>query len=459
MKKNKINYPKIMKNSNKIFFVVSLLLAVMLISFGITNAQSYSLQQAQDFAVKNSINSANAKLDVDLARAKKNEVTGIGLPQISGSFDVKDYVEIPTSLVPAEFFGGPPGSFAAVQFGTKYNATAGISASQLIFSSDYLVGLQASKTYMELAQKAESRTKIETMTSVAKAYYSALVAKERFKLLEANITRLEKMLSDMIVMNKSGFIEKIDVDRVEVNYNNLLVEKEKTQRLINLSEALLKFQMGLDVSQNILLSDSLGTFLNNLTEINNAKANPSARIEYSLLESQNKLNALDLKRYKMSYLPSLVAYGSAVAQAQRQEFNIFDTQLRWFPIGVIGATLNVPIFDGLQKNYKVEQAKINLLKSKNGLDQLQKSINLETNNASTSYTNSLATLKLQKKNIDLAESVYQTTKIKYDQGVGSNLEVITAQASYREALVNYYAAIYDALVNKTDLDKALGNIK
>ena len=140
-------------------------------------------------------------------------------------------------------------------------------------------------------------------------------------------------------------------------------------------------------------------------------------------------------------------------------FNIFDTKLRWYPIGVIGATLNVPIFNGLQTNYRIEQAKINLLKSKNGLDQLQKSINLEANNASTTYTNALSTLKLQKKNIELAERVYQTTKIKYDQGVGSNLEVINAQASYRETLVNYYAAIYDALVSKTDLDKALGNIK
>lgn len=448
-----------MKNANNTTHIVLLLLAIIILSVVKSNGQTYSLQQAQDYAVKNSVNSANAKLDVELAKAKKNEITGIGLPQINGSFDVKDYIAIPTSLVPAEFFGGPKGSFAAVQFGTKYNATAGVNASQLLFNSDYLVGLQASKTYMELAQKAESRTKIETMTAVAKAYYSALVAKERFKLLDVNITRLEKMLQDMTAMNKSGFIEKIDVDRIEVNYNNLLVEKEKTERLIALSDALLKFQMGLDVNQTIELSDSLGVFINNLSEVSTTKVNPSSRIEYSLLESQNKLNELDLKRYRMSYLPNLVAYGSATAQAQRAEFNIFDTKERWYAIGVVGATLNVPIFDGLQKNYKIEQAKITLLKSKNSLDQLQKSINLEANNASTSYTNALATLKIQKKNIELAERVFQTTKIKYEQGVGSNLEVITAQSSYREALVNYYAAIYDALVSKTDLDKALGNIK
>lgn len=438
---------------------MALLLALVMISVDFVSAQNYSLQQAQDYAVKNSINNANAKLDVDLAKAKKNEVTGMGLPQVNGSIDVKDYVKIPTSLIPAEFFGGKPGTFQAVQFGTQYNATAGISASQLIFSSEYLVGLQASKAYMELAQKAETRTKIETMTAVAKAYYGALVAKERFKLLDANILRLEKMLTDMTAMNKAGYIEKIDLDRVEVNYNNLLVEKEKTERFINLSEALLKFQMGLDVNQNIVLTDSLGTFINNLSEVNSVKVNPSSRIEYSLLESQNKLNELDLKRYRMSYLPNVVAYGSATTQAQRQAFNFLDTKLGWYPIGIIGGTINLPIFDGLQKSYKIEQAKINLLKSKNSLDQLQKAINFESNNASTTYVNALATLKLQKKNIELAERVYQTTKIKYDQGVGSNLEVINAQASYRESLVNYYAAIYDALVSKIELDKALGNIK
>jgi outer membrane protein len=448
-----------MKNIRIKMKKIALVLLIALVSFGVVSAQTYSLQQAQDYAVKNSINSANAKLDVDLARAKKNEVTGIGLPQINGSFDLKDYIKIPTSLIPAQFFGGAPGTFEPVQFGTQYNATAGISASQLLFSSDYLVGLQASKTYMELAQKAESRTKIETITSVTKAYFGALVAKERSKLLDVNIVRLESMLKELTAMNKSGYIEKIDVDRVEVNYNNLLVEKEKTIRLINLSEALLKFQMGLDVNQSISLSDSLGTFLNNLTEVSSAKVNPSSRIEYSLIESQNKLNELDLKRYRMNYLPNLVAYGSVSTQAQRTEFNIFDTRMKWFPIGVIGATLNVPIFDGLQTNYRIEQAKINLLKSKNSLDQLQKSINLEANNASTTYINSLSTLKYQSKNIELAENVYKSTKIKYDQGVGSNLEVINAQAAYREALVNYYAAVYDALVSKTDLDRALGNIK
>lgn len=438
---------------------LALTLLLALLSFGVAWAQTYSLQQAQDYAVKNGINGAIAKLDVDYARAKKNEVTGIGLPQINGSFDVKDYIAIPTSLVPAEFFGGPKGSFAAVQFGTKYNASAGLSASQLIFSSDYLVGLQASKTYMELAQKNVSRTNIETSVQVAKAYYGVLVAKERFQLLEANLNKLEKTLQEMNAMYKGGFTEKIDVDRIEVNYNNLLVEKEKTMRLLNFSETVLKFQMGLDVNQNIELTDSLGTFVNNLTENANVKSNPSARLEYSILETQHKLNELDLKRYKLSYLPNLVAYGSATAQAQRAEFNIFDPSKKWYAIGLVGATLNVPIFDGLQKNYRVEQAKINLLKSKNLIDQTQKSINLDVNNASTLYSNALNTLKIQKKNIELADRVYQTAKTKYDQGVGSNLEVITAQTSYREALVNYYAAIYDALVSKTDLDKALGNIK
>ncbi len=449
-----------MKNNKNL--LMRMFIAVFLFgssSFQVKAQQSFSLAQAQDYAVKNSINSVNAKLNIDMAKAKKNEVTGIGLPQISSSVDFKDYLELPTSLIPGEFFGAPPGTYLPLKFGTQYNTTAGISANQLVFSSDYIVGLQASKTYMELAQKSETRTKIETITAVASAYYGALIAKESSKLLDINIERLDKMILDMKALNNNGFIEKIDLDRIEVNYNNLLVEKQNAQRMVNVSEALLKFQMGLDPNQSITLTDSLDSFVSTLTEINDFKPNPKSRIEYSILETQNKLNELDLRRHKMSYLPSLVAYGSITSQAQRKEFDIFDTKKKWFPIGVVGATLSLPIFDGLQKHYRVEQAKITLLMSKNNLNQFQNAASLETSNASAAYNNALATFKLQKRNIELAENVYNVTKIKYEQGVGSNLEVIEAQSSYRTALVNYYSALYEALNNKVNLDKALGNIK
>lgn len=446
------------------FFAIVLLSNFSLKAQNATDtASSFSISEAQEFAIKNNANFLNAEIDQKIAIAKKREVTGLGLPQISSSFDVKDYLELPTSLLPGEFFGAPAGVFIPVKFGVKYNATLTGQISQLVFSSDYIVALQASKTYLELSEKATNRTKIETYSAVAKAYYQVLINQERIKLLEKNVVRIKKLRDDTKAFNDNGFVEKIDLDRIDVTYNNLVVELEKTKRLIGLTETMLKFQMGYDVSKPIVLKDKLD--MDNLPAIDEKLATDSNkidfknRIEYSLVESQLKLGELDLKRYRLSYLPTVVAYGSLSAQAQRNEFDIFDTNKGWYPIAVIGGTINLPIFDGFQKHFRIEQAKLSLLKTKNSVKGLENAITLEVTSARVIYSNAIASLSTQKKNMELAENVYNVSKKKYDAGVGSNLEVITAETSLKEAQTNYYNAMYDYLVAKVDLDKAIGNIK
>lgn len=417
----------------------------------------FSLKDAVTYAIKNNVANQNGVIDSEIAKAKKSEVTGLGLPQINSNFDLKDYEKIPTSIVPGDFFG-QPGTLYAVQFGTRYNATGTVQASQLVFNSDYLVGLQASKTYLELSEKAVTRTNIETSASVMKAYYNVLINRERLKLLIANIARIGKLKSDTKALNENGFVEKIDLDRIEVAYNNLVSEKQKVEKFIGLSEVMLKFQMGYDVSQPITLSDSLSVNVN--SNLNGKdKITPSNRIEYSLLQSQLKLNELELKRNRLGYLPSLVAYASASANAQRNTFNFLDTKEKWYPIVVVGGTFNLPIFDGLQKHYRIQQSKLNLLKTKNTIKNLENAINMETMSAQVVYENAVTSLSAQQKNMELAENVYRVVKAKYDQGVGSNIEVITAETSLRESQTNYFNAMYDYIVAKVDYDKATGNIK
>src|ERR1051326_5103478 len=207
-----------------------------------TGGSAMSLQQCIDFAEKNSIALQNAKLDEQIAKDKVREVTGIGLPQINGNLDTKDFLELPTSLIPAEFFGGRPGTFIGVKFGTRYNTSGGFDASWLLLSSDYILGLEAAKTYMQLSQKAGTRTHIEMTAAVSKAYYSVLIGEQRMQLVNANVDRLKKLSEDTKALNDNGFVEKIDLDRVNVAYNNLLAEKDKIQRLLDLGYALLKFQ-------------------------------------------------------------------------------------------------------------------------------------------------------------------------------------------------------------------------
>jgi outer membrane protein len=418
----------------------------------------FTLQQAVEYAVKNSPNYLNAELDQKNAIYKRNEITGLGLPQISASADVKDYIEIPTSLIPGEFFGAPAGTFLPVKFGTKYNATAGFSASQLIFSADYIFGLKASKEFINLSRINVTRSKADLVSQVSKAYYGAVINRERIKLLEANITRLKKILDDTRALNQQGFVELIDVERLEVSYNNLVTEKSKIEKLIGLSENLLKFQMGYTIGEAIVLSDSINVGGNEESLSAAGKSDVSKRPEYQLLQAQQTLYDLDMKRLKWGYLPTVVAYGAYQYNAQRQKFDLFDTEQKWYKIALIGATINLNIFDGLQRHNKIQQAKITASKNVNMLKNLELAASLEASAAEISYANAFTSVQTQKKNMELAVHVFDVAQKKYQGGVGSNLEIVNAETSLKEAQTNYLNAVYDMLVAKIDYQKAVGTL-
>lgn len=431
------------------------------------NKTSFSLQEAIDYSVKHSPNHLNSELDQQNAEYKRKEVRGLGLPQISGSIDVKDYIDLPTSLFPRSVFGDTtagPEDFAAVKFGTKYNATAGLSASQLIFSSDYIFALKASKEYLNLSKISVTRSKLDLAAQVSKAYYTVLVNNDRFKLLEANIVRLKKILDDTKAMNQQGFVELIDVERLEVQYNNLLTEKDKTLKLIGISETLLKFQMGYSLSDPINLSDNLDVNSDSFQELGTGKIDITQRPDYQLLQAQQTLLEIDVKRYKWGYMPTLAAYGSYQYNSQRNKFDFLspvdktNPTKQWFKIALIGATLNFNVFDGFQRHNQIQQAKISSMKNLNNIKSIEMAGQLEASVASINYNNAYAGLLSQKKNMELAQHVVEVAQKKYQGGVGSNLEIVTAETSLKEAQTNYYNAVYDMLVAKIDYQKAVGTL-
>lgn len=447
-----INYTK------KITFLLTLAVVAFEANAQQASSNNFSLQQAIDYSLKNSPNYLNADLDLKNAEYKRKEITGLGLPQINGSIDLKDYLAIPTSLLPGQFFGAPAGTYIPVKFGTKYNATAGFDASQLLFSSDYIVGLKAAKEFINLSKINVQRSKVDLASAVSKAYYNVLVNRERIKLLDINIVRLQKLYNDTKALNQQGFVEQIDVERLEVQLNNLKTEKEKTDRLIGLSENLLKFQMGYKITDAISLTDSLSFNNKEVSTLNAGKIDVTKRSDYQLLQSQQSLNKLDVKRQKMGYLPTLAAYGAFQYNAQRQEFDFFDGKKDWFNVALIGAKLNISVFDGLQRNYRVQQAKIAVLKGENTLKNVEMAAELEANVADISYTNAYASLQTQKRNMELAQHVFDVAQKKFTEGVGSNLEITTAESSLKEAQTNYYNSIYDMLVAEIDYKKATGTL-
>lgn len=469
-----------MKSKPILLALITLLAGALKAQQPASNSNNFSLQQAIEYAYKNSPNYLNAQNDVLMAKYKRQEVIGIAMPQIGASVDMKNFLEIPTQVIPnfiaPAIYQGvlaaqnppiipqpndpnlDPANYPALaaKFGTRYQATGSLSGSLLVFSADYLVGLKATKEYVSLMNINVSRSKSETVSGVSKAYYGVLVNRERIKLLDANMEKLTKLLSDTKAFNQQGFVEQIDVDRLEVAYNNLITEKQKIGNLIALSENVLKFQMGYTGKEKLELTDSLSITDN--TEIDATKIDVAKRAEYQMLETNQKLYSINVKRLKFGYMPTLVAYGSLGYSGMRDDLKYFDKAHNWYPTALIGATLSLNIFDGLQRHYKIQQAKLDFTKGELNMKNLQLAIELEGASAAVNYNNAVASLQVQKRNMELAQNIYTVAQKKYEQGVGSNLEIINAQTSLKESETNYFNAVYDMLIYKTDYLKSTGTL-
>jgi outer membrane protein len=438
-------------------YIITNLLLLLLFA-GNTFAQSYTLQQAIDFALKNHTTVKNSELDVEIAKAKVSEYVGVGLPQINAKGEITRYIDLPTQFIPAEFFGGEPGTYAPVQFGQNYSATAGISASQLLFDGSYLIGLKATRIYAELARKQLTETRIDVAVKVSKAYYMVLVARERLAQLDSDVVRVEKIKSDTKAMLDNGFVEKIDYDRVELNYNLLLNARDNTKRMTDNSLELLKFQMGLPLNSEITLLDKTADITYDAAILTKDSVDANTRIEFDILKTRERLTGLDLKRYRSLRLPSLSMNANLSTTASRDDFTIFDPSYKWYPFSLVGATLSFPIFNGFTKSAQIKQAYLTNQKVKNSFNQLREGIQLEYKNAVANYNNSLNKMNTQSKNRELAREIARVSKIKYEQGVGSSLELIDAESALRESETNYYTALLELLMSKTDLDRASGTI-
>ncbi|WP_069659844.1 TolC family protein [Arcticibacter eurypsychrophilus] len=442
----------------------TLLLTFMLFSSVTLKAQKYSpertfkfnLQECLEYAYENQDSLKNAKLDIEKANYAVKETIGRGLPQLSASADFQDFLKIPTTLLPGEFFD-EPGTFKPVKFGVKYQSSAGVSISQLLFSGSYIVALKGAKTYKELSVRSFNRTKIATNVAVSKAYYQVLVSNEQLRLLNANVTQLGQQVKETTELNKQGFAEKIDLDRIRVLYNNLLTTRENTERLLVLSNQLLKFQIGMTVTDSLQVKDKIvDVVFDSNTSIEVDTTAYRNRIEYGLLETQRKLNDLNLQNLKSEYLPSLSAFGSSSYQYQANRFgDLFDNK---YPNTVVGLQLNIPIFNGFQRKYRVKQAQVELQKLDNTLNNVRNGILLQQEQARITYQNGVKSLKNQQANMELAREVLRVSKIKYQEGVGSSIEVTQAQTELEQSENNYIQALYDALISKVDLENAYGRI-
>lgn len=449
------------QHGNRKRFFNCLLLGMILIGF--TNRLSaqgnrfqFSLEECVQFALDNNTNIKNAQLEAYQSQTQVNQILSSGYPQLKGSANITYFPEVPVSVLPGELNFIEPGVPAAVQFGTPWQSSVGVSLSQLAFDGTFFIGLKAAREVTKLSRKNTNRTREETALAVSKAYYSAMIAQESLNILQANIERVTKLYEDTKALNESGFVEKIDVERLQISLANLNIQRVKTEGFGELSLDLLKFQMGMPISAVLELNESTEDLDITTAPIEDVNSfNPSNRIEYSMLQKQHELQVFNMRRFKAGYLPTLYANGALSYNAYRQEFDIFSNE-RWFPTANIGLQLNIPIFDGFMKRNQVNEVKFELTKIENSIETLENSILLELKSTRTSLRDAFISLESLKNNARLAQKVFAVTDIKYKEGVGSSLELNNAESQLKESESAYLSGLLEYLLAKVDYQKARG---
>jgi outer membrane protein len=445
-------------------------------------SNSLTLEQCIDYALKNAVSIQNATLDEQSAIAKVRETAGMGLPQVSGTVSITHNQKLrrffgtysdQSFFFPEPIPGAVNGDVVSGQnfFQLKSAGDAGLTINQLIFNGSYFVGLQAAQSLKELSIRNTNQTRVQTVEAVTKAFYLALINRERIALFNSNIGRLDTLLRNTKALNANGFAESIDIDRLRVAYNNLMTERENFIALQTLSLELLKFQMNYPLNDPLELMADINS-LNPSVPLENYSTNwdYTARPDYQALEMNRKLQALNVKNFYAQSLPTVAAFAnlgyatqsSNVGGIFKTNTNIEDTGIsgpdKWYGYSLFGVQMNVPIFGGLQLRHKIQQEKLALQKVDNSIRQFKTGVDLEIKNSVTTYANALRSAQAQKENMELAANVARVTKIKYEQGVGSNIEVLDAENTLKESQINYYNALYDALVAKVNLDKAYGKL-
>ncbi len=447
-----------------------------------TDTLKMSLAECVDYGLKNSILIKNSTLDEEIASSKIGDIRSIGLPQITGQIGVQHNLMLRETFLQASATNPFLGQLVAADpslegkvtkisnfFQLPNSLDASLNVTQIIFSSSYIIGLQAAKTYKELAQKSTEESKIQTTNNITKAYYLALINLERINLFNTNIQRLDSMLNETKKLQTNGFVEQIDVSRLEVTLNNLITEREKFVNIMLLSNSLLKYQMGMPLESNLVLTDKISTLQIAPSDAPN-KIDYNQRVEYKQLMVSKRLQTLDLKNNRSSYLPTLVASANLGMFTSNSDFGFFSTQNFfkgydggwdtngiWSRYGSINLGLQIPIFDGLSKTYKIQQSKLNIKKTENSQKMLENSIDLQVVQTSLTLNSSLKAMEVQKRNMELAKQINTVVYKKYKQGMSSNFELISSESSLKEAQINYYNALYDALVAKIECDQAQGN--
>ena len=423
----------------------------------IPNIHQFKLDDCVVYAQKNNVQVKNALLAIDAQVQTNREIGAAAYPTVMTSTSVMDYTKIPTSLLPAQIFGGAPGTFIPVQFGTKFNANYGANFSQLLFDGQVFIALQARNTSLEMQRKNAALTEENIKANIYKIYYQLSASRTQLNILDANIERLSKLAHDAEVMYKNGFAEKLDVDKVNVQLNNLQTEKLKANNAVAIGYMGLKMLMGMPVKDSLVLTEAINEKDLTGDVLVENEFQYALRKDFQYLTTLKKLSEYNVKRYQLSNLPTVSVSGAYTKNAQRSKFDFFEGG-NWFTTSFVNLNVSLPIFNGGATMARIRRTKIELEQVSNQMEAMKNNIDNEITQAKLNYISSVATVQFQKKNMQLAETVYAQTRKKFETGTGSNTEISASQADLVAAQNNYMNALYSALIAKVDFLKATGKL-
>ncbi len=420
------------------------------------------LADALTYALENNPSAKNARLELLISKATIKETTARGLPQVNGAYNLDYNPKIPVVFLPNQPpFGDPsiPSDVIPARFGVSYSSGLGVTVSQMIFDGSFFVGLRAAKTLLDLTNKDLKKAEIDVVENVKKAYFGVLVNQQRIRLAEANLSRIDTLLKETTALLEAGFVEKLDVSRVQVQRNNSYTQVQRSQTGLDISKQILKLQMGMPMEYEIALSESLEELSPKEETLELLGETGAERIELEQISTQLTLVGLDLKNNMSQYMPKIDFIGNARRSGAGNELDRVFNKSNWFGSSLVGVNMSIPIFDGFGKAARIQKNRVQINQIENQRTFLKESFKNELYTAKANLRNDLKLLEVQEENLQLATEVYQIARIKYKEGVGSNLEVVEADAALIQAEINYLGAIYDGLISKINLEKALGLLK
>lgn len=442
-----------MYKMKKLFFIVIVFLIQL--SAKSQEKREITIESAKTYALNHSKNKMNDVFEIEKAELKVKEYLGLLLPQVNGDLSFTHFGKLPSSIIPSNTFPGQTEDLVTT-FGTPNNVSANINLSQIIFNGSFLIGVKGAQEYVELSKKELALNDEQIIDQVIRAFYAVLVTRENLEIIKQNKTNLEKLIFETEQYYKNGFVEQLDVDRLKLSLTNLNTTIKGIELQVKLTETLLKYQMGMPLDEPIIVIGKLDDFLTNITIGIDSIADFSNRGDVNLMNARVNLQKTNIKRLKYEYLPSLVGFATIGSQALRQKFDFFNFNEPWLNQRFFGVQLNVPIWDSYSRKRTIQGVEVGIKQIEMTRDIMIDGYEIQFENAKTELITAFDAYTSYQSNIQLAEKIYKTTQVKYKEGIGSSLELKSAESELYTTQSNYINAIYRVLIAKQEINKLLG---